>query len=118
MKRIIIVEDDQDTRDAFKIIFDPATYELILYSTGNTLLENKAEIPDLYILDKQLSGVDGLDICRFLKNQPGTSHLPVIMLSASPDIKRLAIEAGANDLLEKPFSITALRNMVEDLLRK
>ena len=118
MKRIIFVEDDLDLLDSIKFIFDPAEYELLFYTNGNAILENKAEIPDLYILDKQLSGVDGLDICRFLKTHNNTSHIPIIIFSASPDIKRLAIEAGANDSLEKPFSITALRNMVQQLLGK
>jgi DNA-binding response OmpR family regulator len=111
MKRIIFVDDDPDTLDAFKLIFDPEEFEVIMYSNGNAILENQAVIPDLYILDKQISGVDGLDICRFLKEQPGTSHIPVIILSASPYIKQLAGAAGANDVLEKPFSIKNLRNI-------
>lgn len=116
MKQIICVEDDPYTLEALELIFDPAEYKVTLYSNGNAILENKTEIPDLYILDKQLSGIDGLDICRFLKNQPATGGLPVIILSASPYIKELASAAGADEVLEKPFSIQDLRNMVQHLL--
>jgi DNA-binding response OmpR family regulator len=112
MKRIVFVDDDPDTLDALKLIFDPEEYEVILYSNGNAILENRAAIPDVYILDKQISGVDGLDICRFLKDQQRTSNIPVIILSASPYIKNQANAAGANDVLEKPFAIQELRNMV------
>ncbi|MBO9204346.1 MULTISPECIES: response regulator [Niastella] len=113
MKRIILVDDDPDTLDALKLIFDPDEYNLVTYSNGNAILENQTEIPDLYILDKQISGVDGLDICRFLKSGQSTGHIPVIILSASPYIKNLAKAAGANDSLEKPFSIKVLREMVK-----
>ena len=113
MKRIIVVDDDPRLQDAFKIVFDPEEYEVIIYSNGNAILEEKAEIPDIYLLDKQLAGVDGLDICRFLKSRKNTSHIPVIILSASPHIKMLATASGANDTLEKPFSVKDLRAMVQ-----
>jgi DNA-binding response OmpR family regulator len=116
MKHIIFVDDDPGAQDAYKTIFDPQEYEVIIYSNGNTILNKKAEIPDLYLLDKQLSGIDGLDICRFLKSHENTSHVPIIMLSASPHIKRLAIAAGANDTLEKPFSVKDLRDMVQQYI--
>src|ERR1044072_9317552 len=102
MKRIVFVDDDPDTLDALKSIFDSEEYELTLYSNGNAILEDQAVIPDLYILDKQISGVDGLDVCRFLKDQQRTRHIPVIILSASPYIKNQASAAGADDVLEKP----------------
>jgi len=117
MKRIIFVDDDPGAQDAYKTIFDPQEYEVIIYPNGNAILNGKAEIPDLYLLDKQLSGIDGLDICRFLKSQKNTSDIPVIMLSASPHIKRLAIAAGANETLEKPFSVKDIRAMVQQYIR-
>jgi CheY-like chemotaxis protein len=113
MKRIIVVEDDFDTLDALQWIFDPSAYEVTFYSNSDAILENKAAIPDLYILDKQLSGVDGLDICRHLKDQPATSHIPVIILSASPHVQRLAAAAGADATLEKPFAVKELRDLVD-----
>jgi DNA-binding response OmpR family regulator len=113
MKRIIIVDDDPATQDAYKMIFDPHEYEVIIYANGNALMDEQTPIPDLYLLDKQLSGVDGFDICRFLKSREQTRHVPVIMLSASPNIKQLAEIAGADDTLEKPFSINDLRALVE-----
>lgn len=117
MKRIIVVDDDPGTLEALQFIFDPSEYEVTFYSNGNSILNNKSIIPDMYILDKQLSGVDGLDICRYLKSQQGTSHIPVIILSASPYIQGQAAAAGADSTLEKPFAIHDLRDMVQRLLR-
>lgn len=117
MKRIIFVDDDPGSQDAYKTIFEPGEFEVIVYPNGKAILSDQAEIPDLYFLDKQLSGVDGLDICRFLKSRESTRHIPVIMLSASPNIKRLAEAAGADATLEKPFSVKALRALVQAYIK-
>lgn len=112
MKRIIIVDDDPGVQSAFTMIFDPELYEVLVYSNGNELLNNEFQAPDLFILDKQLSGVDGLDICRFLKSRPNTSNIPVVIISASPNIASMATQAGADGFIEKPFSIFEMRQMV------
>jgi CheY-like chemotaxis protein len=62
--------------------------------------------------------MDGLDICRFLKNQEETKDIPVIMISASPNIFELAKNAGADGVIEKPFPIKELRNMIETFTRQ
>lgn len=117
MKKIIIVDDDPAIQDAFSLIFSSEDYEITTYSDAGPLLNNTFSIPDLFILDKQLSGVDGLDLCRVIKERPDTKHIPVIILSASPDIYRLAQKAGADDVLEKPFRIKTLRESVSRQLR-
>jgi DNA-binding response OmpR family regulator len=111
-KRIIITDDDPGIQDIARLIFERAGYNVTIYSNGDPLLSNSFEVPHLFILDKQLSGVDGLDVCRFLKDQDITRDIPVIMLSASPHIDRLAKMAGADDFLEKPFKMRELREIV------
>ena len=111
-KKIIVAEDDPGTQHAIAVIFERAGYEVRVIPNGQPLLENDFEVPDIFILDRQLSGVDGLDICRFLKAQEHTAAIPVIMLSASPDIGRLSVEAAATDFLEKPFRMKKLLEMV------
>jgi CheY-like chemotaxis protein len=118
MKTIIFADDDPGIQDAFRIIFNKAEYELVIYADGSPLLQNNFAVPDMFILDKQLSGVDGLEICRFLKSQERTKHIPVIMLSASPFISNLAKAAGADDFLEKPFRMKMLREMVAGYLNQ
>ncbi len=116
MKRIIVAEDDPGMQDALRVIFKRGGYDVVIENDGERLLSDELGIPDLYILDKQLSGVDGLDICRFLKNKPSTSQVPVIMLSADPHIEALSRQAGADNYLGKPFRLRSLLEMVSSHL--
>ena len=115
-KHIILTDDDPGVQDAAKLMFERAGYDVTVYSNGNPLLKNDFKTPDLFILDKQLSGVDGLDICRFLKAQHATAHIPVIMLSASPQLGVQSRAAGADAFVEKPFRmsdiLTAIRQFI------
>ncbi|MDF2191207.1 response regulator [Paraflavitalea sp. CAU 1676] len=113
MKRIVIVDDDPAILDAFSRMLQNAGYEVTVYANGQPLLADDFPLPDLLILDKQLSGADGLDICRYLKHRERTKELPVIVLSASPHIQILAMQAGANGFLEKPFRYRDLLNLLE-----
>jgi DNA-binding response OmpR family regulator len=102
-KRVLIVDDDAGIQDILKIIFDRAGYQTTIYASGSLILEDKFDNPDIFIVDKQLSGVDGLDICRHLKRGEHTRNIPIIMVSASPDIDKLSHAAGADAFVEKPF---------------
>ena len=104
MKKVMIIEDDPAILDVLGIIFNRAGYTAITHGNGDFILQGKFEFPDLFIIDKQLSGVDGLDLCKHLKNWPLTSHLPVIILSATPHLAVQLKQAGADAFLEKPFS--------------
>ena len=115
-KRVLIVDDDPGIQDAFRMIFEQAGYQAAIYADGNELIIGNYHLPDLFILDKQLSGVDGLDICRHLKSLEKSKDVPVIILSASPMLYKLAIAAGANDFQEKPFRMHDLLDKVHKLL--
>jgi|SRR5665647_864507 len=112
-KRILITDDDEGIQDIFKIIFERAGYDVEIFAEAMPILENKFNRPDIFLLDRQLSGHDGLNICRFLKNQISTKDIPVIIVSATPGIEDLANEAGADDFIEKPFQVKELLNVVE-----
>lgn len=111
-KRILITDDDEGVQDIFKLIFERAGYEVTVYGEAISILENNYTYPDLFVLDRQLSGQDGLKVCRFLKSQTVTKNIPVIIVSATPGIGKLAREAGADDFIEKPFQMKDLLNVV------
>jgi CheY-like chemotaxis protein len=111
-QHIIIADDDPGIQDIFQLIFERAGYGITIYPNGDQLLNNYFELPNVFILDKQLSGIDGLDVCRFLKSQERTKHIPVIMLSANPNIGKIYKDAGADDFLEKPFKLHDLLALV------
>lgn len=112
-QKILIADDDASLRDIFKIIFEKAGYELEIKEDAGEILQNKFSLPDIFLIDKLLSGVDGLDVCRHLKNNLTTSNIPVVMVSASPDIGAIAMKAGADDFVEKPFELSYLLKVIE-----
>ena len=111
--RILIADDDPGIRDIFKILLTKAGYDIEVKEDANEIFENKFRIPDLFLVDKLLSGIDGLDICHYLKTNEQTSHIPVIMVSATPDIGIAAAKAGADDFVEKPFELSYLLKVIE-----
>ena len=111
--KILIADDDPGIRDIFNIILVKAGYDIEVKEDANELFKNNFEIPDLFLIDKLLSGVDGLDVCRYLKKNPATCDIPVVMVSASPDIGPNAIDAGADDFIEKPFDLAYLLKVIE-----
>ncbi|HSV11068.1 MAG TPA: response regulator [Hanamia sp.] len=111
-KKILITDDDSGVQDIFKLIFERAGYEVAVYGEALSIFQNKFAKPDLFLLDKQLSGQDGLEVCQFLKSQSLTKDIPVIIVSATPGISKMAIDAGADDFIEKPFQMKELLKIV------
>lgn len=116
MKKVLIIEDDPAILDALSILFTRAGYITAGYVNGDFILQGAFDIPDLFIIDKQLSGIDGLDICKHLKRWQPTMHLPVIILSATPYLQAQIRLAGADAFLEKPFSNPHLLQVVDSLV--
>ena len=111
--KILIADDDPGIRDIFNIILAKAGYDIEVKDDANEIFKNKFRIPDLFLIDRLLSGVDGLEVCRYLKSNEQTSHIPVVMVSASPDIGILAVKAGADDFVEKPFELSYLLKVID-----
>jgi DNA-binding response OmpR family regulator len=114
-KKIMIADDDPGIVDAVEMILEFEGYEVTSTVDGSTVLEMKDELPDLLLLDIWMSGEDGRDICKKLKQHPLTKNIPVIMISASRDIKQSAMDAGADDFLAKPFDMNELLKKIEEL---
>ena len=116
-KKILVIEDDRGILDALRLTLEYAGYDVALTDKGEYVdklkLVEKSELPDVIILDILLSGKDGRVICRKLKSEQETSHIPVIMVSAHPKAETSAKEAGADDFLAKPFNIQDLLAIVK-----
>ncbi len=112
----MIADDDRGVVDFLTILLDFEGYDVTSTSNGTTLLNLTGELPDLLLLDIWMSGVDGRDICKYLKQQRHTSHLPILMISASKDIEQSAIDAGANAFLAKPFEMEELLQTIHQQL--
>jgi DNA-binding response OmpR family regulator len=117
-KIIYIVEDDDSIQDMLKIILEKQGYEIKLYSFGKAVMKNNVQLPDMFLLDKQLPDIDGLEVCRQLKANNKTKKIPVVMISATPQIEELSKKAGADDFIEKPFSINTLLKTIKTYFQK
>lgn len=112
MKRMIIVEDDPGLAEMIVLAFASTDLEITCFGNGKLIMDGTYQRPNLFLLDKQLPGIDGLDICRHLKSSEETRMIPVIIMSANLSIAELAGQAGADDLIMKPFNIGNLKKMV------
>jgi CheY-like chemotaxis protein len=113
MKKIMIADDDPGIVDAIGIMLEYEGYEVTSTMNGATVLNLNQEYPDLLLLDIWMSGTDGRDVCKALKERADTKNIPIIMISASKDIEQSAYDAGADDFLAKPFEMNDLIEKIE-----
>lgn len=111
--RIILLEDDPAINDSMVLILELAGYDVIPFLSVKSFRHANPPPPDLYLLDRQVNDEDGLTLCRELKDDKVTAHVPVIMISANPDIAALLPEAGGDAFLEKPYSRQELIATIE-----
>ncbi|SDP29422.1 Signal transduction histidine kinase [Mucilaginibacter sp. OK268] len=116
---IIIIDDNDQMRSYIRKIFAPdyTVFEADNGTVGFELI--KKYIPDVVISDIVMDGMDGLELCKMVKEDPAINHIPVILLTgdATPDIMVKSIEEGAIDFLRKPFEKELLIARVKSVLR-
>jgi DNA-binding response OmpR family regulator len=117
-QRIFIAEDDPSIQEIYAAILTRAGYEIEISPDGSMVYEKKHQWPSLFILDRQLAGFNGLDICKYLKSRKATKDIPIIMISATPGLETLAKAAGAEDYLEKPFTIALLLDKIRKWIQQ
>lgn len=113
-RRILVVDDDDGILDAMQVMLESAGYQVETSPDGEILEHlDKNNLPDLILLDVLLSGKDGRELCKSIKERPITKQIPIIMVSAHPDAEYDVKKCGANDFLAKPFSMNNLLAKVE-----
>jgi adenylate cyclase len=118
--RILVVDDDWLSRDLHATYLTTSGCEVVTASSGESALEAiRGQPPDLALVDLQMPGMDGLELCRAMKQAPDTRFVPVIIVTAmdGEDDELRAIEAGADDFITKPFKSIILLTRVRSLLR-
>lgn len=118
-RTILVVEDDPDIVLALTVLLEDAGYRVETSETGDELaqLAHDRTLPDLILLDMLLSGRDGREIAAQLKEQPATSQIPILMLSAHPSGEQEAQRAGADGFVAKPFDVDELLRRITAHLR-
>ncbi len=114
--RILVVDDSKLVTDIVKLRLEMFGYEVRLAHSGeDALAAIAAEMPDLMVLDVQMPGIDGYEVCRRLRDDPLLDDLRIIMLTSSDD-KQAAFEAGVDDYLNKDIDLLNLPNRVRMVL--
>ena len=118
---LLIVEDDSDISSMLEIYFESQGYESVAVARGEEALEIcRRKLPNLVILDIMLPDIDGYEVCRQLRGNLRTSHIPIIFLTQKDERSDqiAGLELGADDYITKPFDLQLLMLRVEGALRR
>ena len=119
--RLLVVEDDIDIGNMLKIYFSGMDFDVDVAMRGSDALEKtKQVLPHLIVLDIMLPDIDGYEVCRSLRTNMRTSHIPVIFLTQKDERsdKLQGLELGADDYITKPFDIEELKLRVQGAIRR
>ena len=120
-ENILIVDDEEDVLELVRYNLDKNGYNTETATTGEeALAKARAKLPDLVILDLMLPGIDGLGVCKKLKSDAKTEHIPIIILTAKGEEIDIVtgLELGADDYVTKPFSPKVLVARVRKILHR
>jgi DNA-binding response OmpR family regulator len=119
-RRVLLIEDESDIAEAISYQLEKVGLQVRVARTGEEGLDAARRGTDLVLLDLNLPGMDGLEVCRMIRRQSATARVPIIIVSARADeVDRvLGLEMGADDYLVKPFSLKELAARCRAALRR
>jgi two-component system phosphate regulon response regulator PhoB len=118
---VLVVDDEQSILELVEYNLIKEGYRVFTVTTGEDALRlARSQLPDVVVLDLMLPGVDGLEVCRVLKGDKVTQHIPIVMLTAKGSEADVVagLELGAADYVTKPFSPRVLMARVKSVLRR
>ena len=122
MKRILLIEDDEDIALSLRYNLErDGAFEITSVRDGEAGLEAAAaRLPDLVLLDLSLPGLDGIEVCRRLRSSPATARIPIVMITARVEESQRVrgLDEGADDYITKPFSLREVQARVRAVLRR
>ena len=117
-EKILVADDEQEIRHLLDHFLRGQGYEVVLAADGNQALKLATEeSPQLIVLDIKMPGLDGLEVCKRLKEKEHTNLIPVIIITGFEDNKIEALNRGADDFVNKPFDMAEISIRVKSALR-
>jgi two-component system, OmpR family, phosphate regulon response regulator PhoB len=119
--RVLLIDDDIDLRDVVGAMLEAVGLQVVPCGSAEEALETaRADLPDLLVLDWNLPGMSGLEMCRVVRSDPRLAHLPILFLTAHSATQDMveAFAAGADDYVVKPFRAAELGARIFGLLRR
>jgi DNA-binding response OmpR family regulator len=118
-KKLTVIDDDSDLRNLLQIALKNEGFDVVSYANGREFLESIPENDpaEVYVIDINLGGITGYEICERLKALNSTKSKAVILISANPDVQELAQASCADDYMLKPISLKILIQKVKELIR-
>lgn len=114
-RSVLIVEDDSDIADLLQLLLGGEGYAVYWAVNGAALPLALAVQPTVILLDIQMPGMDGIEVARRLRADPGTRHTPIVLMSAANRLRERAHEAPVDALLPKPFDLEHVLTLVAHL---
>ena len=120
MKKILVVDDDDDVLETIQLILEIGGYDVEPLNDAELVFERIHEFePDLILLDVVLGKIDGRVICSQIKCHVDTNRIPILMMSGLYDLKEVQnMECAPDDFMSKPFKMDVLLEKIEKLLNK
>ncbi|MBN1262033.1 MAG: response regulator [Anaerolineae bacterium] len=119
--RILVVEDDFDISNMLQLYFKSLGYDVHVASRGGDALDlTRQKMPNVIVLDIMLPDIDGYEVCRQLRTNLRTSHIPILFLTQKDERsdKIRGLELGADDYITKPFDVEELRLRVRNTIKR
>ncbi len=120
-KRILLIEDEEDIQELVSFHLGKEGYAVTAIGSGENAVDAAVKAtPDLILLDLMLPGIDGLQVCRNLRNDPRTQQIPIVMVTAKGEETDIVtgLEVGADDYIIKPFSPKVLVARIRNISRR
>jgi CheY-like chemotaxis protein len=119
MKTILVVDDDHSMLQILKLIFERAKYRVIVTNSSvNALDIARTQLPDVILLDEMMPYMNGSEVCRYLKNDPRTEFIPIVIFSAGTEVLNASLmrEIRADAALRKPSQPQVLLATIQKCL--
>jgi len=119
MKKIMVIDDDEDFTNLYKTTLRMSGFDATAVNQSTAAIEMAYLVkPDIFVIDLMMPDIDGFQLCRMIRADPVLKNIPIIIVTAltDNDSRMVAIGAGANDYLTKPFQIDVLKTRINALI--